>query len=143
MTRKIIWIATITVLILLTVRMFAHHVNGVRNEKVWYLEQLGFEFSGELDSAGWPGRVLFHVTGGHLDTEKESEIKEQLKYNGMLDLLLYEDNGKLDLVIPDPHHYLPGDSLYLNSKLKVVRFYRDGKLLGEHDLVKSLRGRPF
>ena len=70
-------------------------------------------------------------------------MKEQLEYNGMLDLLLYRDDGRLDLMIVDPHKYIDGDSIYLNSRLSVVRFYRRGELIGEHDLIKSLRGRPF
>jgi hypothetical protein len=61
----------------------------------------------------------------------------------VLDLLLYRDDGRMDLWVPGPHAYIDGDSLYLNSRLNVVRFYRKGELIGEHELVESLRSRPF
>lgn len=143
MKKWIIWTGVICVLTFLTLRMFSRHVTGVKNEKVWYMNELGFEFSGRLDNDDSPGKVLFRVTGGQLNSERESTVNEQLQYNGMLDLLLYRSDGRIDLMIVDPHNYVTGDSLYLNSRLKVVRFYRYGKLLGEHDLMKSLRGRPF
>jgi hypothetical protein len=143
MKKWITWVGLICALIFLTVRMFFHHLTGVKNEKIWYLNELSFEFSGKVDNDDSPGRVLFRVTGGQLNSKRESTVNEQLQYNGMLDLLLYRSDGRMDLMIVDPHNYVTGDSLYLNSRLKVVRFYRHGKLVGEHDLMKSLRGRPF
>jgi hypothetical protein len=143
MKKRVIWIISISVLILLIGRILTRHINGVSSEKAWYISQLDFEFSGELDSADRPGQVLFHVTKGQLNSEKEKEVKAKLTHNGVLDLLLYRNDNKLDIMIIDPHDYVRGDSLYLNSKLNIVRFYRDGKLLGDHDLIKSLRGRPF
>ena len=143
MKKWITWIGVIGILIFLTTRIFTRHVSGVRSEKIWYIKQLDFEFSGELDSADRPGQVLFHVTKGHLNTQKEKEVKEQLKHNGILELLLYRSDSRLDLMIVDPHHYIKGDSIYLNTNLNIARFYRAGKLIGEHELVKSLRGRPF
>jgi len=143
MKKWITWGVVISVLTFLTTRISTHHVSGVKSERLWYIEQLHFEFSGKLDNLDFPDRVLFRVTSGQLDIEREKAIKEQLKYNGMLDLLLYRDDGRLDLMIIDPHEYINGDSLYLNSGLKIVRFYRNGEFIGEHNLIKSLRGRPF
>ena len=71
MKKWIIWIGVIGIIVFLTIRIFSNHVDGVKDEKKWYLEQLGFEFSGELDNHDLPDKVLFRITGGQLDTEKE------------------------------------------------------------------------
>ncbi len=143
MKKWIIWIGVIGLLGFLATRTFSRHVNGVKEEKKWYLQQLDFEFSGRVENPEAPVRVLFRVTDGKLDINREKAVKAQLKYNGILELLLYRNDGKCDLLIRGPHKYIDGDSLHLNSRLGVVRFYRKGKLIGEHDLIRSLRGRPF
>lgn len=143
MKGKVIWISIVCVLVFLTIRLFRNHGHGVRDEKVWYINELDFEFSGILDSADRPGQILFHVTSGQINRSKESELKKKLKFNGILELLLYRADGKLDLFIQDPHQFNPGDSLYLNSERGLVQFYRNGEMISEHALVRSLRGRPF
>lgn len=143
MKKKVIWISAIVTLTLLIIISFRQHVRGMKDEKDWYIKQLDFEFSALLDSAERPGQVLFDVANGKLNREKEKQIASKLKYSGVLELLLYRPDGKLDLLITNPHDFRQGDSLYLNSNRNLVSIYRKGKLLSEHSLVKSLRGRPF
>ena len=140
MKKYIIWISAICILIIIA---FRSHVNAVKAEKTNYVEQLDFEFSGLLDSADRPGQVLFHITSGKFRRDREKEIATRLKHNGVIELLLYRQDGKLDLWIPGAHDFRQGDSLYLDSNRNMVAIYRHGKLLSEHSLVKSLRGRPF
>jgi hypothetical protein len=82
MKKLMIWLGVIGTLIFLTTRMFFHHVDGVRNEKKWYIDQLDFEFSGKLENHDSPDKVLFRLTKGQLNIEREKSIKAKLKYNG-------------------------------------------------------------
>lgn len=143
MKKILIGISAIGMAMFLLIAFFNGHVDGVREEKARYIKNLDFEFSGRLDSAERPGQVLFQVINGKLDRDKERELGAKLEHNGVIEPLLYRPDGKLDLMIPDPHHFRQGDSLYLNSSKNLVAFYRNGKLLSGHSLVKSLRGRPF
>ncbi len=116
---------------------------GVKSEKEWYLSQLKFDFFGMLDSAEKRGQALFHVTKGRIDINRESQLKEELRFNGLLDLFLYRQDGKLDLMISDQIPLKKGDSVYINTDLKTARFFRAGEMIYEQSLLKSLRGRPF
>lgn len=143
MKNKIIWVTVFIVFTLLIIRTFKTHVDGVTQERRWYVEQLRFDFSGRIDSVHDRGNILFHVTHGNLDREKESRINEQLKYNGVLDLLLYRPNNKILLMIDSAYHFRKGDSIYLSSAKNLVRIYRNNTLISEKELLKSMRGRPF
>jgi hypothetical protein len=129
-------------MLLLLFNLGCRHVKGVKSEKGRYLSQLEFDFSGIVDSPEKKGQALFHVTHGRIDLDKESQLKKQLRFNGLLDLFLYRD-GMIDLMIPENIPLKKGDSVYINTNLKVARFFRRGKLISEHPLSKSLRGRPF
>jgi len=143
MKKYIIWISIIGILIFLIISTFRGHVNAVKDEKISYVKQLDFEFSGLLDSAERPGQVLFHITSGKFSRDTEREIGTKLIHNGVIELLLYRPDGKLDIMLNGSHDSRQGDSLYLNSNRNIVAIFRHGKLLSEHSLVKSLRGRPF
>lgn len=133
---------TVTAIILLLVyRLFTKHVDGVKAEKAWFLSELNYDFSGVIDTVNRPNHILFHVTHGHLDTNREMALGQKLKYWGQLVLFLYEGD-KVELLNGNAK-YQSGDSLYLNSDSNVVRIYRKGHLIKESELMSSLRGRPF
>ncbi len=137
----ILGVAITAMVLLLIYRLFTQHVDGVKTEKAWFLSELNYEFSGEVDTVNRANHILFHITHGHLDTNRENELREQLKYWGQLVLFLYKDD-KIEM-LNGSAKYQPGDSLYLNSDLNVVRIFRKGQLIKESELVGSLRGRPF
>jgi hypothetical protein len=143
MKKGLMWSAFICLAMVLLFNLGSDHVAGVKSEKEWYLAQLNFEFSGILDSAERPGQVLFHVTHGRIDLEKEATLKQELRFNGLLDLFLYRPDGKMDLMVPQYLSLKQGDSVYVNTDLQVAKFFRKGDEIGEQSLLKSLRGRPF
>ena len=138
-----IWIGVVGIFILLLWSLGTDHMTGVKSEKEWYLSQLQFDFSGLVDSAEKKGQVLFHVTQGRIDVNKEAQLKDELRFNGLLDLFLYRQDGKVDLMISKDIPLKTGDSVYVNTDLKIARFFRGGKIIYEQSLLKSLRGRPF
>ena len=143
MKKALIWTAIVAFLLLLIWNMGSDHVNGVKSEKEWYLSQLKFDFSAVLDSAEEKGQALFHVTHGHIELDKEARLKDQLRFNGLLDLFLYRQDGKIDLMVSDEVQLEKGDSIYINTDIKIARFFRGGEMIYEQSLLKSLRGRPF
>lgn len=128
---------------LLIFNIGSKHVSGVKSEKEWYLSQLDFDFSGVLDSTEKKGQALIRVTHGRIRFDREALLKKKLRFNGMLDLFIYRKDGTIDLMIPQDIHLRQGDSVYINTDLKIARFFRDAKLVHEHSLLKSMRGRPF
>ncbi len=143
MRKRLLWGAAALGLLFLIWNMGRQHVDGVRSEKEWYLSELGFDFSGVVDSAEKKGQALFHVRHGKLDTERENVLKKELRFNGMLDLFIYRADGKSDMMLPDEAGVRKGDSVYVNSQLKIARFFRNDTMIYERSLLKSLRGRPF
>ena len=91
-------------------RLSTRHADGVAAEKRWYLEELHFDFQGRVDNRDYPDKILFRVTSAEPDTTMERRLNQQLKYNGKLDLLLYGKDGRMDLMIEDPHYYVHGDA---------------------------------
>jgi len=143
MKKRLVWIAAIVILVLLVTRSFFNHVDNVEKEREWYIQQLDFDFSGVIDTIIPPGRVLFHVTNGILNRDRERHLHEKLRYNGMLDLFLYQPNDQVELIIPHSDQLRSGDSVYVNTDQRIVKILRGEKLLVEVDLIESMRGRPF
>lgn len=143
MKKPLIWTAIVFVLILMIWNIADNHVRGVKSEKEWFLTQLKFDFSAKLDSAEKPGQALLNVTHGQIDVAQESRVKEKLRFNGWVDLFIYRPDEKLDLMITGPAELKKGDSVYVNTDLKTAQFFRDGVMIYEQPLYKSLRGRPF
>lgn len=133
---------SIGLLIILILRLFNNHVDGVRYERQWYISQLNFEFSTTIDTVR-SRHILFHLKEGDIDWKRESCIKNKLKLNGGLDLFLYRSNNKIELRIDNFNQYMKGDIVYLNSNKNMVRIYRENKLLSQYELAKSIKGRPF
>ncbi|HPM31452.1 MAG TPA: hypothetical protein PLJ60_14040 [Chryseolinea sp.] len=138
----IIGVASFSILSFLILRLVLNHVNGVKEERQWYIDQLHFEFSATIDSVR-SRHILFHLNRTDIDWNTEQKLNEVLQFNGRLDLFLYRPNYKIELMIPDANRYMKGDSLYFNSDKNVIALYRDHHILAEYSVVSSLKGRPF
>lgn len=138
-----IWISVVSILFLLVWNIFSDHVNGVKSEKQWYLSQLKFDCSGTLDSIENGRHALILIKHGEIDFNKEARLKDELCFNGLLDLFLYRQDGRIDLLISGEPMLMKGDSVSINTDLGTARFFREGRLIHEQPLLKALRGRPF
>lgn len=130
------------VLLLLIINLFRQHVNGVKSEREWYIKELGFKFSGLVDSVR-ESHIRLHQISGRFDFDKERRVKEKLKYNGRLDLFLYRNERRIELMIDSSFNYKRGDSVFIDCEAGVVRLYRDKRRLAENSLLRSIKGRPF
>jgi len=137
------WIISIGVVIIvfLTYRLFTQHVDGVEDEKLWYINNLKYDFSGKVEMVHRPNHILFQVTSGKFDKDREDDLADRIKFWGRLELLIAR--GESFELMNGLAKYQKGDSLYINSDENVVRIYRGKELLSESDLVRALRGRPF
>ena len=131
----------VVITLFLIYRLFAQHINGVKDEKLWYINNLKYDFAGRVDTVHRPNHILFQVTAGKFEKDREDELAGRLKYWGHLVLLI--PRGESFELLNGLAKYHRGDSLYINSDKNVVRIYRGKKLLSEPDLVRALRGRPF
>jgi hypothetical protein len=139
--KKWIIIGSLLVVVLLSIRAYKNHVDGVQAERRSYIRELNFDFSGVVDTVNRPGHILFHATEP-MDRGREKSLNAELHFNGILDLFLYKDN-QLELMIDGAGQCQRGDSVYVNSEENVVKVFRGKKLVVRRDLINSIRGRPF
>jgi len=142
MKRKLLIVLGLVVLIALVTQTVSDYIQNVNNEHRWYLSQLNFEFSGEIDTVK-NRHIAFHVTHGPLNPEREALVNTWLTYNGFAYLFAYRDNNRIELMIDSAFRYQRGDSVYLNTTINQIRIYRNHKILAERSLLKSIRAKPF
>jgi hypothetical protein len=131
----------------LGIRMIVNNVNDSDSERQWYISQLGFEFSGEVDSVimhgKYHGLLLFRITKGKIDKSKERKLQHKLKGNGRLDLFVHQPEGKFEMITPIAYKYQRGDSIYVNTNEDRISLYRKNKLISQYEVMASLRSAPF
>jgi hypothetical protein len=142
MKKKLLIVAGLVILALLIFQFFTEHVDGVHHEREWYVAQLGYQFSAKVDTVNASG-IVITLTDADIFREKEEVLNQKLKFNGVLDLFLYQPDGKLSLLMEGSARFHQGDSIYISCPENIVKVYRGDKLMVERPLVKSLRGRPF
>jgi hypothetical protein len=130
------------ILLLLTINMFRQHVKGVKSEREWYIKELGFKFSAVVDTVR-ESHIRMHRMSGRFDFDKERRVKEKLKYNGRLDLFLYRNERRIELMIDSAYNYKRGDSVFIDCEAGLVSLYRNKQRLAENSLLRSIKGRPF
>jgi hypothetical protein len=137
----------IAALLFLVVRALYLHWGGAKNERPWYVKNLGFHFSAIVDSlktfSRTNGLVYFHATGGDLNPSTEKLVNQKLKYNGSLRFILKFGKEKLAFHSRDLNKFNTGDSLVINSDDDKIYIYQKGKLTAESEISRALSGRPF
>ena len=132
----------VVLLLLLTINLFRQHIDGVKSERVWYIKELGFKFSALVDTVR-ESHIRLHQITGRFDFDKERRVKEKLKYNGRLDLFLYRNERRIELMIDSSFNYKRGDSVFIDCDAGLVSLYRSKRRLAENSLLRSIKGRPF
>jgi len=131
-------------LLFLTGRLLLNGYSEGEAERQWYVEQLGFKFSGKVDTVimktKYHGLVLFHLAEGTVDRKKEDRLNEQLVYNGALRFLVFR-NDQVQFKTKIAYLYLPGDSLCVNTQKNVVVTYRKREMITRYPVTESLNER--
>ena len=142
----IIWIS-IGVLLILTIRAFNLHGDDLRSERQSYIKQLGYNFSGEIDSLqihnGSHGLVYFHVTRGDVSTTREKEISKKLTHHAELILLEFRRSDLIGIASETADQYVKGDSIVVSTDDNLVTVFRKGNKITESEVLPWLRGRQF
>src|SRR5689334_12877490 len=120
----------IILLIGMSVRVCRNYIRNFKDEHQWYIRQLNIKFSGVVDTVT-NRHILFRITHGDFDRNREGVINEKLKYNGVASLFLYLPDDRAGLMIDSAFQYHKGDSLYLNTDLSYIRIYRNHQFLSE------------
>lgn len=113
-------------------------------EKKWYLEQLEFEFSAQVDTVllhtKYHGLVLFHVTEGDVNREMEDRLNEQLVHHAGLRLLTFKSNDQVEFFSKMAYQYRRGDSLRVNTGKDQLLIFRKNKKIYERGVMELLVG---
>src|SRR5436190_14425874 len=101
--KKILIIAgSIIVLILLAVNAIRQSVSNQEEERKRFLDQLDYDFSGEVDSIRIVreklGFVRFHLTRGEATPHTENKLNRQLKEKESMYLLMFRPENKIDII---------------------------------------------
>jgi len=140
MKRKTTGIIVIGILTLLLIRQGYLHMAGRKEEKAWYVSELHYKCSVQIDSVIRPGRALLRVTGGDLNVDREWQLKPRLRIHRILHLALAKDS-LYDMRIPT--EAMVGDSVYINSDDDHLSVFRNGQLVLTVPLTSSLRASFF
>ncbi len=147
MKKGLILFIAITILLLLIIRAFFLHADGIKKEKLWYVKNLNFEFSASVDSllvfSKNRGVLFFQITDGEVSNSTEDHTNRQLKHNGNLRFILKRPNNKLAIGTTELKKYLIGDSIRIITEQNVIKIYRNKIFIAEAEIAKSLSGRPF
>jgi hypothetical protein len=140
--KKILIIAgSIVVLILLAINAIRQNISGQEEERQWFLDQLDYEFSGEVDSIRIVreklGFVRFHLTRGEATPHTENKLNRKLKDVNSIYLLMFRPENKIDIITRSPLLLKKGDSLVVNSDQDQMVFYRKGKEIAK-DKISSI-----
>ena len=128
------------VFLLLVARLIYSRVDHLKKEKAWYISELHYDFSGRIDLIVRPGRALVTITHGDFDSNREWQLKDRIKYHGLLHLFISREKG-YDVRVPLQASL--NDSLHVNSDDDQLSLYRNGELIVSRPLSESLRQKPF
>src|SRR6478735_1364865 len=112
MKKSILIAVSIGILLILTVRAIRLHGDDLENERQSYIKQLGYNFSGEIDSLqihnGSHGMVFFHITKGHVTKAREIEVNKKLVHHAELILLEFRGPGLIGIASETADKYKKG-----------------------------------
>jgi len=147
MKKWIVILFAVALMAFLLVKGIQRQSRKVDDERKWYVEQLHYDFSGEIDSIqllnAKIGRVLFHFTRDSIDRSKEDNLNLKLKHNGNLRFLIPKIEGRMILISRNADRLAPGDSLIVNTDMNQITVFRKGVKIVENDAISYMNGRPF
>ena len=139
--------ATTGIFLFLVGRLLINGYSEGEAERRWYIEQLGFEFSGMVDTVimktKYHGLIIFHVTEGIVDKAREDRVNEQLVHNRRIRFLTFRPKDQIQFTSKIAYQYLPGDSVCVNTGQNQIVMYRKGKRISGYPVMESLNERFF
>lgn len=142
----LIVLATGVFLFLVARLLIKGYVNG-ETEREWYREQLDFRFSGIVDTVimrtKYHGLIVFHVTEGSVDKDREDRLNDELVYNTHIRFLGFTSESQIQFNSKIAFKYLPGDSVSIDTEQNTIASYRKGKLISTYPVMESLNERFF
>lgn len=138
------------VFILLIVRLFVVERNDVVSEQEWFVKEVAYEFSAEVDSirlynsAG--GLLRGRITAGVPQTHREDSLKKYFKKHEMMYLVFKRSGDTIRFILPYANRVKKGDSIRISSKENMIRVFREGKEITHEPMSESLtayQGAPF
>lgn len=134
---------------LLIARLFFRQHNRVEEEREWFVKNVRYEFSAQVDSVELinehVGRLLCRIVSGHAQTSREDSLKRHFKEHDMLYLIFHHSGDSILFIARDAHLVNKNDSIRVSSENNSIQIFRDGKQIATDKLSNILTGygRPF
>lgn len=135
------------VVVLFALRIVFIKSGGAKEEREWFVRNLKYEFSSEVDSVIMlrgdvgPGRLVCHLTGGNPDSTREDSLNHHLKDHKSLQFISHRNGRLLEFIILGAQNFIAGDSVHVSSENNSIRFFRNRKELSADPLSIMLEAR--
>lgn len=150
MKRTLLTIGIISIIcFLLIVRLFSKQHHALEDERAWFANAVGYEFSAHIDSIRMlnetTGRLWCRIGRGHPDASREDSLKALFKEHDMLYMIFKQAGDSITLVLPYANAAVKGDCLQVSSHDNIVRIFHERQQVVSQPLTKTLMGysRPF
>lgn len=130
----------------MAVRGVYQKANRIELERQWFVDQLNFRFSLQVDSVvanEKGGYLMSHLISGKMDNSKEFTLNQQLKHHKQIRFLRYRANGQCDVISRWANKSKVGDSIQIDSFKNQILFFRDGDTISRAKISNFLRERLF
>lgn len=132
----------------LVIRLIVRKSSRLRSEREWYIENLKYDFSAEVDTVivtnkKGSGFILCHFTAGKMNLSVEDSLKRHLKRHERLRLFPRRSDGKIRFASGKAGSVMKGDSVTVNSALNKITVFRNGEKLIEKDVRETISGEPL
>lgn len=140
MKNQIIIIIALVLVLLAGIRLLLKTKNEIDDEKVSYVRNLDYNFSGKVDSiiaVGKNGRgfLVCRLTGGNINPTVEDRLNQRLAHHKWMRFLFFKPNGQPRILLRDISNYHVGDSVVVNSENDKFAVYRNGKSMLESTIT--------
>jgi hypothetical protein len=147
MKKVIVLIIAFAAFGLLALRLLKINSEEATHEKVEYVKELNYQFSGKIDSVvllnRFQGLLFFTTTSGYLDKLTERELRKKQKYDEDLRFIMFTQNGKMTLLLSGADKYNAGDSIHVNTDNDNVEIFREKVLIMNGKVSQMVDGLPF
>ena len=130
-------------------RLVIRKIGRFKTEKEWYVQQLKYTFSAEIDTVimrnkkkGF-GLIVFHLTQGAANTSVEDSLNRHLTHFKRIEFLRLKPDEKIEIISGTAGRCAQGDSISVNSSNNKIMVFREGNKVSETQVSESLRVRPI
>lgn len=150
--RKTLFILTGVAIVIfaLILRLAFQQKDEHEEERKWFIQSLGYEFSARVDTVRvfneHAGRVRCLLSSGNPLVSREDSLKSYFKEHDMLYFIFKRSADSITFILPEHIRQIEkGDCVRVSSSANRIQFFRGRNTLVDDSLTEMLTGfsRPF